>query len=148
MTCQLYRHFDCEGALLYIGISASTPARTGVHMAVSPWAAQIARIEIEALPDREAAMQAEMKAILTEKPLHNKTWNIGEGDIATVRAMVCALGKEAICARLGVTAHSIRFATGVGSFSAGWFAGLMEMCCEKGIACPMHVFNWKTNTAI
>ena len=146
MTCQLYRHFDDKGALLYVGVSASAPARTADHMAASPWASQIARIEVENLPDRDAVMRAEMTAIINEAPLHNKTWSLGTGDRSAVRFIIGALGKDAICARLGVTPHSVRFAKVVGSFSAGWYAGLLELCCEAGIACPMHVFNWKTTT--
>lgn len=146
MTCQLYRHFDYSGALLYVEISASSPARTGQHMANSPWANQIARIDVESLPDRKSAMLAEMTAIITEAPLHNKSWHLGEGDKAIVRFIIGTLGKDAICARLGVTPHSVRFAKVEGSFSAGWYAGLLELCCAAGITCPMHVFNWKSPT--
>ena len=35
--CQLYRHFDCDGVLLYVGISLSTVARLCEHKHSSKW---------------------------------------------------------------------------------------------------------------
>lgn len=70
-SCQLYRHFDCDGSLLYVGISYSAYARAVSHRSTSGWADKIVRIEIEHFPDRKDAEDAEIKAIRIEKPLHN-----------------------------------------------------------------------------
>ncbi len=71
MNTQLYRHFDKEGNLLYVGISLSTLNRLGQHKDHSHWFAQISRVEIETFAKREDALEAEALAIHDEKPLHN-----------------------------------------------------------------------------
>ena len=71
MTCALYRHFDADGFLLYVGISSTPDARLQQHRS-SPWFSEIRRVVIEMLPDRETAERAEREAIRTEWPLYNK----------------------------------------------------------------------------
>lgn len=71
MSCSLYRHFDVEGALLYVGISVSWPARTKAHAGGSRWFDLVAKVEIERFETREAALDAERKAIKAEKPRFN-----------------------------------------------------------------------------
>lgn len=66
--CELYRHFDKDGRLLYVGIAISTTMRLSGHRATSHWFDQITRIEIERFPTRVAALAAEMLAIGSEKP--------------------------------------------------------------------------------
>jgi hypothetical protein len=63
---QLYRHFDKNGCLLYVGISLSTLARLSQHKRDSAWFSKITRIEIEHFPNLGAALHAERKAIKTE----------------------------------------------------------------------------------
>lgn len=67
----LYRHFDAAGALLYVGISLSAVQRLGQHRDTAGWYSQIARVSIEWLPDRSAALAAEAIAIARENPKHN-----------------------------------------------------------------------------
>lgn len=67
----LYRHFDKDGALLYVGISLNHMARLAQHRDASHWFPHIARMTVEWLPDRAAAMEAERLAILNENPAHN-----------------------------------------------------------------------------
>lgn len=69
--CALYRHFDAEGRLLYVGISLHPIARTKQHTAVSKWAEQIANVTIEYFPTRKEAMEAEVRAVQGENPAHN-----------------------------------------------------------------------------
>jgi GIY-YIG catalytic domain-containing protein len=68
---QIYRHFNAEGELLYVGISLSAIVRLAGHRNKSEWFDKIARVEIENLPNRSAALKAELLAIKTEKPKHN-----------------------------------------------------------------------------
>jgi hypothetical protein len=63
----LYRHFDGDGRLLYVGISLNAIIRLAAHRA-SPWFDEIARVEIERFPSREVALAAERAAIRDEKP--------------------------------------------------------------------------------
>ncbi len=71
----LYRHFDAQGRLLYVGISLSAVKRLSQHGKESRWANQIANVTIETLPSREDALEAERQAIIAERPLYNKTYN-------------------------------------------------------------------------
>lgn len=67
----LYRHFDAEGRLLYVGVSCHFSSRTLQHMRDSHWYFDIVRIEIEHFPNRMRAERAEAIAIRDENPLHN-----------------------------------------------------------------------------
>lgn len=69
--CALYRHFDAEGTLLYVGISLRPMTRTKEHVTLSGWADQIANVRIEYFPTRKEAMEAEARAVLDENPVHN-----------------------------------------------------------------------------
>lgn len=68
----LYRHFDKDGRLLYVGISLNAVARLGGHRASSQWFGDIARVDIEVFPDRKSVEEAERNAIRQEKPIWNK----------------------------------------------------------------------------
>lgn len=68
---QLYRHFDADGNLLYVGISLSALKRLAQHSQSAQWYCQIARVSIEHFPTREEALDAEALAIHRENPLHN-----------------------------------------------------------------------------
>ena len=68
---ELYRHFDAEGTLLYVGVSLSAVHRLGQHKDHSHWFKTIARVEVERFETREQALQAERRAILAENPRHN-----------------------------------------------------------------------------
>jgi len=72
---QLYRHYDGEGQLLYVGISLSAVARLSAHKSRSGWYQDIARVEIENYESREEAEAAEVEAIQEERPLHNRSHN-------------------------------------------------------------------------
>lgn len=67
----LYRHYDDEGNLLYVGISVSFLARTQQHKENSGWFSEIKSITIEKHESREEAIEAERKAIQEESPLYN-----------------------------------------------------------------------------
>ena len=71
MMTQLYRHFDSAGTLLYVGISKSTMVRLAQHADHAHWFDLIAVIKIETFDSREAAIEAEAIAIVSENPLYN-----------------------------------------------------------------------------
>lgn len=68
----LYRHFDAAGSLLYVGISLSAVQRLAQHKSTSAWFSQIARVDVEWLDTREAALAAEAAAIVAENPRCNR----------------------------------------------------------------------------
>lgn len=70
-TTWLYRMYDNNGALLYIGISKSAFSRFERHSAEKPWINNVTSWNREPYPTREAALEAERAAIKEEHPLHN-----------------------------------------------------------------------------
>jgi hypothetical protein len=67
----LYRHFNKNNQLLYVGISISVMVRLQKHSTVPPWWRNISHITFERFSCRAAAIAAEQMAIEKEKPLHN-----------------------------------------------------------------------------
>ena len=74
-SCDLYRCFDKQGALLYIGQSLSFFSRLEQHRQDSPWYNVVASVTIARFHTKAAAIEAEKKAIKAERPLHNKIHN-------------------------------------------------------------------------
>ena len=67
----LYRHFDKDGQLLYIGVSANTMARLSQHQQTAQWLIKAVKMTTEWFSDRQIALEAEKIAIEKEKPIHN-----------------------------------------------------------------------------
>lgn len=97
MKTALYRHYDADGALLYVGTTARHLTRLVEHMRVSGWSEEIATITIEHFPTREEARTAERMAIRTENPRHN------------VHHRACVIGapKGSLLRDIEVAAHSL-----------------------------------------
>lgn len=71
----LYRFFDSDDRLLYIGISLSAAKRAAEHRDSKQWWPDVARMNIEhlgAVP-RSTAEHVEASAIRAERPLWNRT---------------------------------------------------------------------------
>lgn len=68
----LYRHFDKDGRLLYVGVSLSAISRLAQHRDSSHWFSEIASVNVEWFESRELALAAERVAVAKEKPLHNR----------------------------------------------------------------------------
>lgn len=67
----LYRAFDAEDRLLYVGVSGNVFIRLTEHEANAAWTAYAVRIQLERYATREEALTAEAEAILTEDPVWN-----------------------------------------------------------------------------
>lgn len=70
----LYRFFDSEEHLLYIGVADEPLTRWSSH-AKREWWPDVSAFEVIWHPTRKAAEAAERAAILAEKPLHNYVFN-------------------------------------------------------------------------
>lgn len=71
---ELYRHYDADGNLLYVGLSYSAVLRTFQHARrtrSAAWFKKIVLIKIERFKTRKAAQIAETQAIREERPLYN-----------------------------------------------------------------------------
>lgn len=73
----LYRHFDANGELLYVGISINPNSRSASHKSSSDWFSQIHRIDVEWHETRELALEAEKRAIQNGQPKRNKMHSTG-----------------------------------------------------------------------
>lgn len=71
MATYLYRHFDKNNSLLYVGITADPDRRTKQHRA-GPWGAAIARTTVKEYPTRIKAAIAELRAMESESPRYNR----------------------------------------------------------------------------
>lgn len=69
----LYRLYDTEDALLYVGIAVDPAARWKVHAGEKSWWSQVTRKAVDWFPNRWAAEAAEESAIVAELPRHNVT---------------------------------------------------------------------------
>lgn len=71
----LYRYFDTDGRLLYIGVSASAIRRLLEHASGKAWAAMVSKVDVQTYPTRQDALAAEEAAIKSEKPQFNIVHN-------------------------------------------------------------------------
>ena len=67
----VYRHFDKEGQLLYVGASSNVLQRTVAHSVGSDWFEQVHMIKLERFDSYEDMLLAEKQAIAAENPLYN-----------------------------------------------------------------------------
>lgn len=71
MRTALYRHYDANNELLYVGISLSAVNRLQGHKRSAEWYDDIAFMSVEYFSTRAEAEAAETKAIREERPRHN-----------------------------------------------------------------------------
>ena len=67
----LYRFYDGEDQLIYVGISNSVLRRLAQHSETKVWFGTCSRVTLEHFPDRAAALAAERKAVADENPREN-----------------------------------------------------------------------------
>lgn len=68
----VYRLYDRDGALLYVGVTARSTARLGQHMDDKDWWWLVASAQFEHFPTRADAQAREASLIRTEMPRHNR----------------------------------------------------------------------------
>jgi hypothetical protein len=68
----LYRIFDRNGTLLYVGCSYALCSRLGHHGVMQPWIHEVATIKVEWYHDEITGRRAEAAAILSECPKYNR----------------------------------------------------------------------------
>lgn len=68
----VYRAYDSDGSLLYVGIAKNWGSRWAQHAEHSPFFGEVARLEVRYVASREEALTVEADAIRTERPVWNK----------------------------------------------------------------------------
>jgi hypothetical protein len=69
---EVYRLYDDQGELLYVGMSLSFAQRMRLHRSSSDWWHKVTRIEIERFGTRDEASIQEGEYIQTLAPTHNR----------------------------------------------------------------------------
>jgi len=67
----LYRFYNIDDVLLYVGITEAGAMRWSSHRRGKEWWGDVARVTVDHFPDRQTAAEAEVRAIKTEGPLYN-----------------------------------------------------------------------------
>jgi hypothetical protein len=67
----VYRLYDANDALLYVGMSLSVGSRLSIHRSKAPWRGDVDREEITWYRSAADARSAEARAIAEEHPVHN-----------------------------------------------------------------------------
>ena len=86
-TVDLYRFYDAEGRLLYIGRSVQVLGRLESHKYTKDWWPTVARMDIEKVSAKQAS-DAELSAIARECPLYNVAGSGGKINDTGVRISV------------------------------------------------------------
>lgn len=81
MSCDLYRHYNEKGELLYVGISLSAISRLAQHSVNAKWYDEICTVKIQKFKTREQAIAAEALAIKAESPIYNIARPIGSAPV-------------------------------------------------------------------
>jgi hypothetical protein len=89
-TAVVYRFYDGEGSLLYVGCTVRPAVRLRAHQRRQPWWDEVEDSEIIWYPDMDQAADAELRAIHSERPVYNK--GIGRYGWAAQQHRPAALG--------------------------------------------------------
>ena len=68
----VYRAFDADGALLYVGCSGDVHKRIADHRKWAEWRHDAVRWTYQLYPDERSALAAEAAAITAEDPIYNR----------------------------------------------------------------------------
>ena len=74
----LYRHFDADNRLLYVGITCDLSSRNAAHERGAEWFPQVSTTTVQWLDDRDHAAALEAVAIRFEAPKHNRDFQPSE----------------------------------------------------------------------
>jgi excinuclease UvrABC nuclease subunit len=67
----VYRCYDAEGHLVYVGCTSQLFKRLDYHRRYSVWASQITNVTAKVYPNQRLALAKERMAIVEENPLYN-----------------------------------------------------------------------------
>ena len=81
----VYRLYDAEGQLLYVGMTGNLGVRYAEHRRDKPWWSEVARRSATWYPSRKEALAVERLAIRDEGPKYNKRGAEDEAEKAAQR---------------------------------------------------------------
>lgn len=68
----IYRCYAADGRLLYLGCSGALSGRLNYHQRLASWWAEVDDIKLQPFESAAEAWPAEYRAILAERPIHNR----------------------------------------------------------------------------
>lgn len=128
----LYRFYDAEGVLLYVGITMNPAQRWKDHSKEKPWWVDVAHITLEDHSDREAVELAERAAIRRERPRYNVVHNAGRGPSLVEQNAEGA--SEVVASDMPDDCHHACGKAGINSmyYPYRWRLGTAHYRCEQG----------------
>lgn len=130
----LYRFYDNDRQLLYVGITSNPGARWKKHANDKPWWGDVARVELEHYPTRDAVLAAERDAIISERPQRNVVHNRPGRGLPALVAADMPDDCHDVCAPTGLC--------GV-YFPHRWHDGIAHYRCINGHTWTCH---WRPGT--
>ena len=79
--CALYRLYNADHDLIYVGASVAPIARLSEHVGRAEWGRTAATMTMAWFPSRQEAFEAERAAILAERPMFNSAGRKHRGGI-------------------------------------------------------------------
>ena len=134
----LYRLFDAEERLLYVGISLGPATRFRAH-ASRDWWLDVAKSTLEWWPDLETAKAAEKLAIETERPIHNRALTVPPGNHAQRCAVIASLRDQLDKAEAHVQVIRRQLLTEVAAACQGAGPGVATEVARYARWSPSHV---------
>lgn len=101
--CWVYKAYDAEFRLLYVGISVDGKARISEHVRSSAWTPYAMMILVEHFSTREAALKRERELIVELKPEFNIAGKpVAPHELVAVDADELSLPEAAQCVKFSV----------------------------------------------
>lgn len=75
----VYRFYDAEDQLLYVGITNNLDVRWATHASDKPWWHLVTRKDAEWFETRAEALAAEKEVVAEQEPLYDATHRLGRG---------------------------------------------------------------------
>ena len=96
MGTTLYRFFDAQDRLLYVGIAGRPAGRAHQHSKKKEWWTEVTHSTYEHFTTREAAAAAEVAAIVTEQPVYNVVHNGPNKRVPLIVEFTCVVCDQCI----------------------------------------------------
>lgn len=136
----IYRHFDADGTLLYVGITDGLSRRGKQHAKGAAWVGDVSTSTAQWFPDRDAALLAEADAIRADRPLHNRIHAVNGRD--DVREFVAKVGRSNLAKAGHISNQSISRAITENQMPPSWYIVATELATRQGVDVPTGLFRW------
>jgi predicted GIY-YIG superfamily endonuclease len=132
----LYRAFNTDDELLYVGISNNFMTRLHQHESRSKWHKLAAKMTLMHFDTRELAEEAELVAIRSEKPLFNKKdnedWHNSSTHLLKILSYVDSHHKKIVDAQTKIVEAMAKFDHGTSRIALYCYAfqSAIQLVCE------------------